>query len=470
MTYTKEQAAFFAATRDDLHVFLQQAFNIIYPGKQFLDNWHIHAIVHNLDLAIQGRRQRLIINLPPRNLKSFIVSVALPAYILGNDPSAKITCISYADELSRALARDFKRVVESPWYRGVFPEVRSSKSTENEFATDKGGYRFATSLGGTLTGRGGDFIIIDDPMKPEDAQSDKLRNSANEWYRSTLLSRPDDKQRSVLILVMQRLHVNDLTGYAEEGGGFHKLSFPAFAVSDEKIPVTDTEYHFRAEGEVLHPEHESEKALAGLRDQMGSFLFSAQYQQSPECPEGALFKRKYINIIDSIEGIARDGLPWISIDSAQSTKETADYSAISVGYSTEDGHYIHFAERGRWEYEDLLAKTLGYAKKYKDPTFVVENAANGIALIQYLRRARINCISYPANEDKMVRACRALPIFAEGRVFLVSRPGRNAWIEPYLNELMSFPHGRFDDQVDSLVQGVRWAEGRVAPNVRVLLI
>ena len=174
---------------------------------------------------------RLIINLPPRQLKSFIVSVALPAFILGMDPSAKIICISYSDDLAKALARDFKRIIESAWYRTVFPDVRPTKMTESEFVTDQGGTRYATSVGGTLTGRGGDFIIIDDPIKPEEALSDKARQSTNEWYKSTLLSRLDDKAKSVLILVMQRLHVNDLTGFVEASGGFHKLALPAIAVA-----------------------------------------------------------------------------------------------------------------------------------------------------------------------------------------------------------------------------------------------
>ncbi len=167
---------YFAALRSDLRVFLLQSFHTLYPGKQFLDNWHIDAILHCLEESIQGRCPRLIINLPPRQLKSFMVSVVLPAFLLGMDPAVKIICVSYSDELAKTLARDFKRLVESDWYRRVFAEVRPIKMTENEFATDAGGGRYATSVGGTLTGRGGDFIIIDDPIKPEDAFSDKARD------------------------------------------------------------------------------------------------------------------------------------------------------------------------------------------------------------------------------------------------------------------------------------------------------
>ncbi|HTM15488.1 MAG TPA: hypothetical protein VL135_01245 [Terracidiphilus sp.] len=156
-----DQEAYWAAVRLNLYVFLWHSFNTIYPGKTFLDNWHIHAIVHSLELSLKGEQPRLIINLPPRQLKSFITSAVLPAFILGKDPSAKIICISYSDELARTLARDFKRIVESAWYPKIFPHVRPSKSTENEFVTDEGGFRYATSVGGSLTGRGADFRARD---------------------------------------------------------------------------------------------------------------------------------------------------------------------------------------------------------------------------------------------------------------------------------------------------------------------
>lgn len=146
-----------AAVRLDLNAFLSQSFNTIYPGKAFLDNWHIHAVVHSLELSIKGEQPRLIINLPPRQLKSFITSVVLPAFILGQDPSAKIICISYSDELAKTLARDFKRIVESAWYPKIFPHVQPTKTTENEFVTDQGGFRYATSVGRNVNRARGRF-------------------------------------------------------------------------------------------------------------------------------------------------------------------------------------------------------------------------------------------------------------------------------------------------------------------------
>src|SRR6476646_3463770 len=346
-----DKEAYWAAVSLDLNVFLSQSFNTIYPGKAFMDNWHIRAIVHNLELSIQGQQPRLIINLPPRQLKSFITSVVLPAFILGQDPTAKIICVSYSDELAKTLARDFKRIVESAWYPKIFMDVQSTKTTENEFVTDQGGFRYATSVGGTLTGRGADFIIIDDPIKPEEANSDNTRNKTNSWFQSTLFSRLDDKKRSVMIIVMQRLHINDLTGFALESGGFKKLSFPAIATGDAVIPLSATEIYHRKDGEPLHAEYEDFDTLERIRNQIGTYNFLSQYQQSPETPSGGLIKRKYIRIVDHYPERTKDGHWWVSIDSALSTSETADYSALTLGSSNSQGHFVLDVNRGRWDYE-----------------------------------------------------------------------------------------------------------------------
>ncbi len=465
-----ELDAFWAAVGVDMKVFMQQSFTTIYPGKEFLDNWHIDAIIFHLEQCICGEIPRLIINMPPRHLKSFIASVVLPAFILGRDPSAKIICISYSDDLARMLARDFRRIVESPWYQKLFPKVRPLKMTENEFVTESGGFRYATSVGGTLTGRGGDFIIIDDPIKPDDTMSEKVRNSTNEWYKSTLLSRLDDKKHSVLILVMQRLHVNDLTGFVEGSGAFKKLSLPAIAPKDEHIPIGIEEYHHRLTDTALHEEREGIDTLNKMRDEVGAFNFAAQYQQRPEMPEGSLIKRKWINVVEQAPLIDENGYLIVSIDAAASTSDTADYSAITLIYSKDAKHYVLHAERGRWDFETLKNKADAYVQKYGIRiTFIIENASAGISLLYYLKSKGLRHFHDTPREDKVVRVARQLPTIASGRLLIVSRTGQNSWVEPFISELVNFPNGRFDDQVDSLVQAIRWAEPRVNSRSSVTL-
>jgi hypothetical protein len=455
---------FFAAVRSDFYTFLRQAFSTLRPGAPFMDNWHIHAIAHHVEQAIRGKMPRLIINLPPRQLKSVIDSVVLPAFLLGIDPTAKIICVSYSDALAKHMSLEFKRLVECEWYRRIFTGVRRAKMTETEFLTDVGGFRFATSVGGTLTGRGGDFIIIDDPIKPADAMSEKLRESTNEWFRSTLLSRLDDKEFGVMIVVMQRLHVHDLTGFANAAGDFQVLSFPAIATKDERIAIGPGRYYNRREGESLHADRESLATLEGIRMRMGTFHFEAQYQQHPETPQGSFFKRPWFKIVTERPERGYNGRWYVSIDSASSTAETADYSAISVIYANDTGYYVMFAERGHWDYEQLLAKALSYAQRLgRDVTYILEAASSGISLYLSLVKARLSCFSYPPKFDKLGRAGLALPAIQSGRLHIYDQPGHNAWVEPYLNEFMTFPHGRFDDQVDSLTQFIPWAERRHNP-------
>lgn len=460
MKYSK-QDAYLALLGSDFGVFLRQCFITLYPGKEFMGSWHIDSIVYHLERAIRGEMPRLIVNLPPRHLKSFIISVALPAFILGNDPTAKIICISYSDELTKTLMLDFRRIMESDWYKKRFTNVIASKVTQNEFVTTEGGFRYATSVGGTLTGRGGDFIIVDDPIKPEDVLSDKMRESTNEWYKSTLLSRLDDKKRSVLILVMQRLHVNDPAGYMEASGGFHKLSFPAIATKDENIPISkDGIYHRRA-GEPLQKDREDIEVLEKIRDEIGPYNFASQYQQAPEAPEGALFKQHWFQLVSKAPVRKPDGHFMISIDTASSKAETADFTALMIMYSDDTGHYVLRAQRGRWEYSELEVIVGNCIKKYADATFIVEAAGVGFAIISTLRKAGIQCITAKPKESKMMRASWILPTVYKKRVHIVNIEGNNEWVAPFMNELLTFPHGRFDDYVDCFTQAVQWADSRI---------
>ena len=176
--------------RQDVVSFIRKTFEA-FPGERLHLNWHIQAIAHALDQVRSGAIKRLIITVPPRHLKSITTSVAFPAYVLGHDPSKKFVCVSYSNELSTKHAIDCRTVMQSDWYRRLFPGTRisSDKNTEMEMLTTMRGGRLATSVGGTLTGRGGNIIILDDPMNPKQAMSEASRTSTFQWFRTTLLSR-----------------------------------------------------------------------------------------------------------------------------------------------------------------------------------------------------------------------------------------------------------------------------------------
>jgi hypothetical protein len=221
-------ALFQAAARTDLYTFVQAAFPIVAGGKSLRRNWHLEAMTAALTDVLDGKTRRLIITVPPRSLKSICSSVALPAFALGHDPSCRIICVSYSEVLSRKHGNDCRALMHSPLYHRIFPQTRisPSKDTETEIMTTAGGLRLTTSVGGTLTGRGGNFLTIDDPLKPQDAQSESARESLKQWYSSTLLSRLDHKSEGSIIVVMQRLHPDDLVGHLLEQGGWTHLNLP----------------------------------------------------------------------------------------------------------------------------------------------------------------------------------------------------------------------------------------------------
>ena len=284
---TRSQRAMLRAIlQTDLPSFVRKAFETVSPGDRYVESRHIEAICHRLLLLLGGAgvgRRRLVVNLPPRSLKSTIVSVAFPAWVLGHDPSARIIVASYSDDLARRLARDFRRVVEAPWYRELFPAMRidARKNTEAEVATTAGGFRYATSVGGTLTGRGGDLVVIDDPIKPMDAASDAERRRVNEWFDSTVMSRLDDPATAAVVLVMQRVHEDDLAGHLLEKGGWSLLRLPAIATEAEAVALGQGRVHRRAPGELLEPGRLAMAELEEARRHLGAQLFEAQYQQDP---------------------------------------------------------------------------------------------------------------------------------------------------------------------------------------------
>ena len=242
-----------ALLRTDLRHFIRKCFHTILPGTLYLPNWHIDAIVYQLMRIRDGEINRLLINQPPRSLKSISVSVAYVAWLLGHDPTRRVIVVSYANELAAELHRQFRMVIDVPWYRALFPTMRPARDSGTELVTTAGGSRYATSVSGTLTGRGADLIIIDDPLKAEEAMSETARRRVIDWYAGTLVSRLNDKENGPIVVVMQRLHENDLAGHLLEQGSWERLDLAAIAEEDSVIPLCHGKVMTRRVGDILHP-------------------------------------------------------------------------------------------------------------------------------------------------------------------------------------------------------------------------
>ena len=349
--------------RHDLVAFTHGCFRTVVPGQRYLPNWHIEAIAHRLERCRQRKIRRLIVTLPPRSLKSICASVAFPAFALGHDPTLRIVCASYSQELAAKHARDFRTVLESPWYRRLFPHTRIDprKNTEVEIQTTAQGYRLSTSVGGTLTGRGGNLILIDDPMKPADRMSEVKRAAVNEWYDSTLSSRLDSKTEDAIVLIMQRLHVDDLVGHVlDKDEAWIHLNLPAIAEEDEEIPLVDGRVYRRKAGELLHPEREPKHVLEELKAAMGSQSFSAQYQQAPVPEGGALIKGEWFRTYPQAPERAPGERVVQSWDTATRAGMTNDYSVCTTWLMRGKDYYLLDVLRIRLEYPDLRRKILSH--------------------------------------------------------------------------------------------------------------
>ena len=443
----------------DFEAFAEKAWMWINGGEPMMWNWHIDAIAHVLGLVQARSCRRLLVTMPPRNGKSNLISVIFVAWCLGHDPRLRFVCVSYSNHLSATFGRDCLAIMQSDWYREAFPGtmISARRAAASDFATTRGGGRLATSVDGTLTGRGGDIIILDDVIKPDEAFSETVRNSVNDWYRKTLASRLDDKKRGAIICVMQRLHQFDLAGLMIESGVWRELKLPAIATEDEEIELTAGRKHCRKAGEALHPEREPLDELARIRAEMGSTAFNAQYQQMPVPAEGLTFKRAWLKSYDPGTVDYRSGGTILqSWDTANKAGETNAWSVCITALYRNQLIYVLDVCRVRLEMPELVRKAVELANRFRPEHLFIEDKASGESLIMLLRKELPrNLWPLPRNPttDKVTRAEGVSPIVENGRLFL---PTEASWLGELKAELLGFPNTRFLDQVDALTQMLEW--------------
>lgn len=458
-----------AILRQDLSSFIQRAFATVDPGATYLHGWHIDAIAHELERVAHGENRRLIITLPPRCLKSVAASIAFPAWLLGHDPSRQIVAVSYSDTLSEKLAIDCLRVLSSPWYQATFPATRLAKGQTRraDFATTRGGGRFSTTIGGTLTGRGGDIILMDDPHKPGDATSDVKRTAVLDWFKSTLVSRQNDPATSAIILIQQRVHENDLAGMLLEQGGWVHLDLPAIAEERQVIDLGWRGEIVREPGHYLHPERLSPEVLRGRREELGSYLFAAQYQQRPAPLGGGLIKwdwfKTYTQAPDHKPG-DRIVQSW---DTASKADETNDWSVCSTWRVRGKSAWLLDLHRVRLEFPELRRRIQSLYSRWNAQLILIEEAGSGVQLIQDLKEnGAISVRGIVPKDDKATRLLSVSHLIEGGQIVV---PDDAPWLAEFQREGTLFPNGKFDDQVDSLSQFLIWlTKPKTEPRIRAL--
>lgn len=454
--------AFEAALRKEFVFFLEKCFPMVSGGDPYAHNWHIDAIALDLDAIRSGDNTRQIVTMPPRYLKSITVSVAWVAWMLGHQPELKFACVSYSADLALKHARDCRAIMMSDWYARIFPKTRlagKGGGAEMNFRTTKGGGRFSTSVGGTMTGLGGDIIIIDDPINAKEAASPVARETVKAWYSGTLSTRLNNKKTGSVILVMQRLHEDDLAGFLLEAGGWRHLSLPAIAEVDEIISLGKGRHMRRKPGDVLHPEREDLAQLEAQRAVMGSVAFNAQYQQAPVPADGQHVKRDWLRRYAS-EPVRRPGDMIVqSWDTATKDSPDNDWSVCTTALKRGRQLYILDVFRARLTFPDLKRRLEALASTWKVQVLLVEDAASGQQLIQQLRHENNPHIPRPIacrpEGNKVMRFMNQTPKIEAGDVML---PEDAPWLAAFEKELLGFPTAKHDDQADALAQLLAWAE------------
>lgn len=410
--------------------------------------------------SVQGKRPRLILTAPPRHGKSQIVSRDFPAWLFGVNPDIYIISASYNMELASAMGRDVQSIMKQPEYRELYPKVnllerRSSVTNMTAVQTSKyfeipgrRGRYIAAGVNTGITGKGAQIAIIDDPFKDRrDADSPTMRARAWDWYTSTLRTRL--APGGGIIVMHTRWHEDDLVGrllQAQEAGGekWELVSYPAIAEHDEK---------FRKEGEALHPERYDLAELTAIRGAVGSYDWAALYQQHPTPRGGGIFKGSWVRHWDTEPNVFdRVVQSW---DFTFKDAAKSDYVAGQVWGKVGGNFYLLDAVCEKLDFVGQVRAMRRMSAKWPMALEkIVEDKANGPAIIAALGSEIPGLVPYTPRGSKTARAYAVSPLYESGNVLLPPMDGAHPWVRHYLEELLSFPNAPHDDQVDATTQAL----------------
>ena len=421
---------------------------------EFVEGKHHKIYAEKLNRIANGELKRLIVNMPPRHTKSEFASNLFPAFYMGRHPKAKLIQTTHTGELAIRFGRKAKNMIESSDYEKVFPEVTLAADSKaaGRWESNHGGEYFAAGVGGAITGRGADLLIIDDPHSEQDALSPTVLESHYEWYTSGPRQRL--QPGGSIVIVMTRWSIKDLTGKLLE--------------AQAKDPMADqwevVEFPAIINEKPMWGNFWSMEGLLGVKASIPTAKWNAQWMQNPVAEEGALIKREWWQDWDK-ENIPELQYVIQSYDTAFTAKTTSDYSAITTWgvFTPEEGGrpciILLDAKRGRWNFPELKAKAQEEYSYWEPELILVEAKASGLPLTHELQKAGIPVINFTPSKgnDKHSRVNSVAPIFESGAVYA---PVGRRWAEEVIEECAAFPFGDHDDYVDSMTQALmRYRQG-----------
>ena len=442
-----------------LSTFVKQAWHTIEPDTELVWNWHHDAICEYLTAVCEGEIRNLLVTVPPRHTKSTITSIMLAPWVWIHNAAKQFLYASHDHTLSIEHSVKCRRVIESPWYSarwGNRCKLAEDQNEKRKCKTAAGGGRTAASVGGSVTGKGGDIVIVDDPHKVEDADAAILTSlkSACAWFDGTLSTRLNDPQTSCKIVIMQRIHQGDLAGHVLGKGGWAHLNLPTEAEQRTVVAMPRSEDVVREEGALLWPGRFGAPEVAQARIDLGSWKFAAQHQQRPAPAGGGILKRSWWRFYKlgamPPEWFARLKRVTQSWDTGCKQREQNDPSVCLTGGEGHNGFYITDLWKGRVPFPDLVRVCKAQYLKHNPHAVLVEDASSGISLVQSLQAdTTIPVLPIGVDRDKVARAHAVSPTIEAGNVWL---PEDAPWLADFLDECDNFPNVVHDDQVDALTQ------------------
>tara|TARA_R110002051_G_scaffold251_5_gene1031 strand:- start:763 stop:2346 length:1584 start_codon:yes stop_codon:yes gene_type:complete len=460
-----------------MHEFIKGAWGQLEPGRDYHDNWHIESICEHLEAVASSELRRLIINIPPRHMKSLTCAVSFPCWTWITQPNKQFLFASYAQSLSTRDSVKCRRLLSSSWYQenwGHSFKLTTDQNQKQRFENDQNGHRISTAVNAGVTGEGGDIIVIDDPHNVKQAESETIRNDTLDWWDTALPSRLNDPTTGAFVIIMQRVHQSDLTGHIlkNEAESFADdlqtdpeawthLCVPAEYERNHphffKTTLAGAKYTVdprKDEGELLWPNRFTPKALNNLKSSLGTYGSAGQLQQRPSPKGGGILKAKWWRKWEKDKGDPNYIYVVQSWDTAFSQSSTASYSACTTwGVFKHGGRYnimLMHRYRERDEYPELRRKAKVMYQEMTPDAVLIEKKASGQSLLQDLRQAGIPAISYSPERDKISRAHSASAMLEAG---LVWAPERN-WAQQVINMCAIFPAGDGADIVDTCTQAL----------------
>lgn len=445
-----------------LRFFAEAIWPELEPNRTFIPNWHIDAICDHLQAVTDGDISNLLINMPPRHGKSLLVSVIWPAWVWISRPESRWIFSSYAANLSKRDSVKCRRIIGSLFYQQHFGHIFKLQDDQNEkmkFENDKTGFRLATSVGGVGTGEGGDFVVVDDPHKTDEAESAAVREHTLLWWDETMSTRSNDPKSVKRVIVMQRVHEQDLSGHVLKQGGYDHLCLPAEFDGNKKFTSIGWQDPRNIQGELLWPDHFGKKELDDLKLRLGSGAAQGQLQQKPYSKAGKIIKREWFKFYKVLPSELRGHTAsWdLSFDDGL----TNDYAVGQTWGKVGANHYLVDQVRDKMGFVAQIDAMRNFSYKHeKALTKLVEKKANGAAAMDTLKNEIAGLIKVEPKTAKSVRLEAVAPLFEAGNVFLPD-PSIAPWINDFIEEFIGFPKAAHDDQIDATTQYLLYARDKV---------